>query len=70
MYAKGLWSEGVEGDGETESYSISAMFLPYGWFPWSGMMAEYQDAKRELDAGSEEAMITFYNTRLARCWAR
>jgi phage terminase large subunit GpA-like protein len=27
-------------------------------------------AKAKLEEGSEESMIVFYNTRLARCWAR
>ena len=30
MFRNGLWSDGVEGDGETESFTIHAMFLPYG----------------------------------------
>jgi phage terminase large subunit GpA-like protein len=33
-------------------------------------MRQYNMAKAKLDEGSEEAMIVFYNTRLARCWAR
>lgn len=70
MFARGAWTDGVPGDGETESFAISGMYLPYGWFPWVGLMREYAAAKVLLDEGSEEAMITFYNTRLARCWAR
>lgn len=70
MFARGLWSEGVPGDGETESFQISAMFLPYGWLPWVSLMRQYAQAKAKLDEGSEEAMIVFYNTRLALCWAR
>lgn len=70
MFAKGLWSEGHPGDGETESATISAMFLPYGWIPWISLMRQYDMAKAKLEEGSEEAMIVFYNTRLARCWAR
>ncbi len=70
MFVNGLWSEGIPGDGETESYIISAMFLPYGWIPWISLMRQYNMAKAKLDEGSEEAMIVFYNTRLARCWAR
>ncbi len=70
MFVNGLWSEGIPGDGETESYTISAMFLPYGWIPWISLMRQYNMAKAKLDEGSEEAMIVFYNTRLARCWAR
>lgn len=70
MFARGAWSEAAAGDGETESFSISAMFLPYGWFSWIGLMREHAAAKQQLEEGSEEAMITFYNTRLARVWAR
>ena len=70
MFVRGLWSDGHAGDGETESGMISAMFLPYGWIPWISLMRQYDMAKAKLDEGSEEAMIVFYNTRLAKCWAR
>lgn len=70
MFVRGLWSDGVPGDGETESLTISAMFLPYGWFPWISLLKEYLEAKEALEAGNDQPMITFYNTRLARCWAR
>jgi phage terminase large subunit GpA-like protein len=70
MFARGAWSEGVAGDGETVSFTISGMFLPYGWVPWITLMREYKAAKEKLDEGSEEKMIAFYNTRLARCWER
>jgi phage terminase large subunit GpA-like protein len=70
MFARGLWSEGKPGDGETESFTISGLFLPYGWIPWISLMRQYNMAKAKLDEGSEEAMIVFYNTRLAKCWAR
>jgi phage terminase large subunit GpA-like protein len=70
MFANGLWSDGKPGDGETESFTISGLFLPYGWIPWISLMRQYNMAKAKLDEGSEEAMIVFYNTRLARCWAR
>lgn len=70
MFAGGLWSEGVPGDGETESFHISAMFLPYGWLPWVSLMKQYDAAKAKLEEGSEESMIVFYNTRLALCWER
>lgn len=70
MFARGLWSDGHPGDGETESGTISGMFLPYGWIPWISLMRQYDMAKAKLEEGSEESMIVFYNTRLARCWAR
>ena len=70
MFARGAWSEGVAGDGETVSLTISGMFLPYGWVPWLVLMKEYKAAKDKLAAGDDTLMITFYNTRLARVWAR
>ena len=70
MFERGAWSEGVAGDGETVSFTISGMFLPYGWLPWIALMREYAKAKAKLEEGSEESMIAFYNTRLARCWER
>jgi phage terminase large subunit GpA-like protein len=70
MFAAGLWSEGVPGDGETESFEASAMFLPYGWLPWIGLLKEYRAAKAKLDEGDDTDMVTFYNTRLAKVWAR
>lgn len=70
MFRRGAWSDGVPGDGETESATISQMFLPYGWFPWIGLMNKYDQAKALMDAGNEHEMIVFYNTRLAKCWAR
>lgn len=70
MFERGAWSDGVVGDGETISLTISGMFLPYGWFSWAGMLREYAAAKVKLEEGSEELMITFYNTRLARSWER
>lgn len=70
MFARGLWSEGEPGDGETESFHISAMFLPYGWHPWISLLKQYEAAKAQLEEHSDEAMKTFYNTRLALCWDR
>ncbi len=71
MFARGAWSDGVGvSDGETESFTINALFLPYGWLPWIALLREYKKAKLKLDEGSEEAMIAFYNTRLAKVWER
>jgi phage terminase large subunit GpA-like protein len=70
MFGRGAWSEGVPGDGETVSFTINALFLPYGWLPWIALVREYGKAKAKLEEGSEESMIAFYNTRLARCWER
>lgn len=70
MFARGEWSEGVPGDGETVSFSASQMFLPYGWTSWTSLMKLYAAAAEKLAEGSDELMIAFYNTRLARVWKR
>jgi len=70
MFASGLWTDEQPNDGETESFLISAMFLPYGWLPWIALMRQYDDAKAKVEEGDEEEMKVFYNTRLAKLWAR
>jgi len=70
MFSRGAWSVGVRGDSETESFTISALFAPYGWVSWKTLLIEYGAARAKLDEGSDELMIVFYNTRLARCWER
>tara|TARA_R110000772_G_scaffold23646_1_gene63130 strand:+ start:1773 stop:3716 length:1944 start_codon:yes stop_codon:yes gene_type:complete len=70
MFKRGLWSDSIGSDGETESFTASAMFLPYGWLSWRDLTLEYNAAKQDLDDGAEETMIVFYNTRLAKCWER
>lgn len=70
MFAKGLWSDPVGGDGETESFCANSMFLPYGWLSWYDLMREHEAAKEKLDTGNDALMIVFYNTRLARTWKR
>lgn len=70
MFAKGLWSEPIGGDGETESFCANSMFLPYGWLSWSDLMKEHAAAQEKLDAGNDALMIVFFNTRLARTWKR
>lgn len=70
MFANGLWTDGVDGDGETESFYASSMFLPYGWIPWISLVRQYNMAKAKLEEGDDTSMIVFYNTRLAKCWTR
>lgn len=70
MFVKGLWSEAIGGDGETESFCANSMFLPYGWLSWHDLMREHVAAQEKLDAGNDAMMVVFYNTRLARTWKR
>ena len=44
---------------QTESFTISGMFLPYGWVPRISLMRQYDLAKAKLEEGGEEAMIVF-----------
>jgi len=69
LFKNGLWSEPIQ-EGDTYSFTASAMFLPYGWTSWAELKEEYNQAVEKLDAGDETGMIVFYNTRLARCWER
>ena len=70
MFKRGLWSDALIDNKEVESFTASAMFLPFGWKPWASLLADYNAAKKLLDNGDESEMIVFYNTRLARCWER
>jgi phage terminase large subunit GpA-like protein len=70
MFAQGAWSEGVPGDGETESFTASQMFLPYGWTGWTTLYKLHRAAAAKREDGSDELMVTFYNTRLARVWKK
>ena len=62
------WRATAEGDGETESFFISALYMPLGWLSWLSLMKQYDKAKKALDKGDPEPMQVFYNTRLARVW--
>ena len=64
------WSEPIGGDGETESFTASAMYMGYGLYSWGDMLREYSTAKDAQDKGNDGLMTVFYNTRLARVWKR
>lgn len=70
MFSKGLWTEPETSDSQTESFTASAMYQPYGWLSWDDLMSEHDEAQKSLDAGNDAMMIVFYNTRLARVWKR
>lgn len=69
MFANGKWSEPKQ-QSKTESFLLSAMFQPYGWYSWTDLYNQHQEAQAELDKGNEQQMIVFHNTRLARSWKR
>ncbi|MDP1925757.1 MAG: phage terminase large subunit family protein [Thiobacillus sp.] len=68
MLAAGEWRAHADGDGETVSFELSALYAPPGWVSWVGMAKQYTKAKAALDRGDIEPMQVYYNTRLALCW--
>ena len=66
MFARGAWSDGVQPlDGETESFTINALFLPLGWMPWRALLGQFKSAKKADELGDDSQLKTFMNTRLA-----
>jgi len=71
MFKGGLWTDPVEGsDLRIETFEASAMFLPFGWKSWASLLADHKRAVRLADAGNENELIVFTNTRLARTFKR
>lgn len=68
MLARGEWRAHAQGDGETVSFELSALYAPPGWVSWLGMAKQYVKAKGAVDRGDTEPMQVFYNTRLAKVW--
>ncbi|WP_043309551.1 phage terminase large subunit family protein [Pseudomonas sp. ML96] len=68
MLEAGEWRAHAVGDGETVSFTLSAMYAPPGWLSWTDMAKEYDEAKKLQDKGDPGSMQVFYNTRLAKVW--
>lgn len=68
MLANGEWRAHADGDGETVSFTLSALYMPPGWMDWTALAKQYDKAKLAADKGDLEPMQVFYNTRLALVW--
>jgi phage terminase large subunit GpA-like protein len=68
LLSAGEWRAAGKGDGETISFTLSALYAPLGWVSWASLAKQYAKAKDAYDKGDPEPMQVFYNTRLARCW--
>ncbi|UWS68412.1 phage terminase large subunit family protein [Pseudomonas mosselii] len=68
MLANGEWRAHAQGDGETVSFHLNALYAPLGWHSWAMLAREFEEAKRAQDRGDLEPMQVFYNTRLAEVW--
>ncbi|MDI3259482.1 MAG: phage terminase large subunit family protein [Sinobacteraceae bacterium] len=62
------WRATAPGDGETESFHVSAFYAPLGWHSWLMLAREYVEALRDEADGDTEPLQAFYNTRLALCF--
>lgn len=63
------WQAQAAGDGETESFHVSALYAPLGWTSWLMLAKEFVEAESAEADGDVEAMQAFRNTRLALCFA-
>lgn len=68
MLANGDWRAHAEGDGETVSFTLSALYMPPGWLSWVDLAKQYTKALLAAARGDLEPMQVFYNTRLAKVW--
>ncbi|WP_312374302.1 phage terminase large subunit family protein [Stutzerimonas nitrititolerans] len=68
MLANGEWRAHAEGDGETVSFTLSALYMPPGWLAWVDLAKQYVKAQAAAARGDLEPMQVFYNTRLAQVW--
>lgn len=68
MLANGEWRAHAEGDGETVSFTLSALYMPPGWLAWVDLAKQYAKAQLAAARGDLEPMQVFYNTRLAQVW--
>ena len=68
MLANGEWRAHAEGDGETVSFTLSALYMPPGWLAWVDLAKQYAKAQLAASRGDLEPMQVFYNTRLAQVW--
>jgi phage terminase large subunit GpA-like protein len=68
MLAQGEWRAHAEGDGETVSFDISALYMPIGWVSWLELCKEHRKAEAAKQHGDHGPAQVFSNTRLARSY--
>lgn len=70
MLAAGEWRPAGAGDGLTEGFQISALYMPLGWASWLDLARERVAAEALMRAGDDSELKVFENTRLARSYKR
>ncbi len=70
MLDSGDWRRGGIGDGRTEGFQISALYMPPGWTSWLDLVRERLAAEALWKAGDDRGLKVFENTRLARSYKR
>ncbi len=69
LLAGGEWVPTRAGDGQTISFSLNALYAPFGWVSWLKLARERDKAERALEAGDSELMQVFVNTRKAESYS-
>lgn len=70
MLAAGEWVAGSAGDGRTEGFHISALYMPLGWASWLDIALERVAADELAAAGDDTELKVWWNTRMARSYKR
>lgn len=70
MLAAGEWRASAVGDGKTEGFRISALYMPLGWASWLDLAREHAAAQEEAAKGNDNDLKVFTNTRLALSYKR
>lgn len=70
MLPAGEWRASAAGDGQTEGFRISALYMPLGWSSWLDLAREHAAAQAKADKGDDNDLKVFTNTRLALPYKR
>lgn len=70
MLPQGRWEPTIIGapDQSITSYSLNALYSPFGAYSWADMVRQWESAMERLKAGDVEEHRTFCNTRLAQSY--
>lgn len=69
MLEQGEWRAQNPGH-ETVGFFLNSLYSPIGWFSWSDIARDYEEAKRDFEkTRSPRKLITFTNTVLGMSWS-
>lgn len=69
MLAAGRWIATAEATRPgMVSFQLSYLYAPFGWTSWTTLAHEHADALKAKEAGDDEPLQAFWNTRLGAPW--